>query len=343
VDREHSWRAAATLVTVLALWLPGGRAIAQDAVESSVAVVTLAGAQATLGQADIAADELLRGVSSDLPVILPARAREVLAAAGGQAALERARRTAEDARRELRAFQDLDRTATLLDGSIEAYLNALPLLEALDEPLRLLIDLATVELARDRGDRLRGVLDTAVRLDPALELDPREIPPRLVQASLEARERSRDVSVLPERLVRRICEALAVQGLVVVQPRPGPALVLVEWYLAGTGRRERSWLVEADEVRSVGVDLEALALTVSVGPAEGPPEVSDSAEAAPDEVVEPPDRPDDDPARTPWYRRWWVWTLIGAVVVGGAAVGTVFGVTSAQEPADLDLEVVDHW
>ena len=63
MDRAHSWRAAARLVTVLALWLPGGRAFAQDAVESSVAVVTLAGAQATLDQADIAADELLRGVS----------------------------------------------------------------------------------------------------------------------------------------------------------------------------------------------------------------------------------------------------------------------------------------
>jgi len=33
----------------------------------------------------------------------------------------------------------------------------------------------------------------------------------------------------------------------------------------------------------------------------------------------------------PWYRRWWVWTLAGAVLVGtGVAVGLTVGSTTER-------------
>lgn len=34
-----------------------------------------------------------------------------------------------------------------------------------------------------------------------------------------------------------------------------------------------------------------------------------------------------------WYQKWWVWTIIGAVVIGGAATGIALGLTSGEESA----------
>ena len=34
----------------------------------------------------------------------------------------------------------------------------------------------------------------------------------------------------------------------------------------------------------------------------------------------------------PWYKRWWVWTLAGAVVVGGVTAGVVAGVVTSAPP-----------
>jgi hypothetical protein len=38
---------------------------------------------------------------------------------------------------------------------------------------------------------------------------------------------------------------------------------------------------------------------------------------------------DAPPAPRPWYRRWYVWTLIGVVLAGGAATGAVLGSRAA--------------
>jgi tetratricopeptide (TPR) repeat protein len=37
------------------------------------------------------------------------------------------------------------------------------------------------------------------------------------------------------------------------------------------------------------------------------------------------------PPRTPVYKRWWLWTLVGAAVVGGVTAGVVVGVQRAQQ------------
>jgi hypothetical protein len=42
-----------------------------------------------------------------------------------------------------------------------------------------------------------------------------------------------------------------------------------------------------------------------------------------------PRRPPSQPPPTPIYKRWWLWTLVG-VVVAGATVGTVMGVSAAR-------------
>jgi len=309
---------------------------AEESSGSRLVFVTVAGSQATLNEADALAERLLRDVRGP-QIVPPSEARTILAREGGDAALQRAERTAREARRELRAFDDLDRTATLLDGAIEAYLNALPLLSSLDEPLRLLIDLATVELARNRADRLTESMTLAARLDPVLDLDPQELPSRLVEAAREAREGAQEQPLLSERLVRRLGEALPSAGLIVVQPRPGPHRALVELYDTSSGGRLRSWLVEADEL-----DMVAEALSDS-SVAQAPRETPDEPDEP--EPFEPrdPEEEDEPRDRRPWYRQWWVWTLVGAVVLGGAAVGTYYGITANTGSEELGLDAQSHF
>lgn len=54
------------------------------------------------------------------------------------------------------------------------------------------------------------------------------------------------------------------------------------------------------------------------------------------ENPEPLENEDDDDGATPWYREWWVWTIAGAAVIGGAvAAGFAFA------PEDTDSTKVD--
>ncbi len=43
-------------------------------------------------------------------------------------------------------------------------------------------------------------------------------------------------------------------------------------------------------------------------------------------------------AANPWYKRWWVWTIVGGVVVAGATTAAVLGTRSADNgPFDFDV------
>src|SRR5687767_1181436 len=46
--------------------------------------------------------------------------------------------------------------------------------------------------------------------------------------------------------------------------------------------------------------------------------------------VPPPSAPSTE--RTPVYKKWWLWTAVGAVVVAGVAVGLGVGSSSSPEP-----------
>jgi tetratricopeptide (TPR) repeat protein len=61
------------------------------------------------------------------------------------------------------------------------------------------------------------------------------------------------------------------------------------------------------------------------------------AQPAPRDAVTPPPVPESRPRSTPIYKRWWFWTVIGAVVVGGT-VGAVAATTggSSRMPHGLD-------
>lgn len=345
---EHVGRFAPTSGTLkpVAIGLVAAALVVMDASaaeaqpSAEVAVVSVAGAQASLEQADRLAARLLEHLPR-AKVLPPDRVREELERGGGSQTLERAKRTADEARAELEAFEDLERTATLLNGAIEAYLHALPLLPSLDAPLRLLIDLATVELARDRSERVEEILEQAGRLDPILDLDPRELPPSLIRAAQEARERAGEQPLLGPRLVRRLGEELAVEFLLVVQPRPDPGTVRVEQYSAETGERVAQWEVEADELDTTAVQIGAAIFPGSVEPGPEPEGPESDDEFSPTQF-DRDDTPEPPGPRRPWYRRWWIWTLVGLVVAGGAAVGIWYGVTATQS-SDLEVEVFEHW
>jgi hypothetical protein len=359
VTPSHRVRlAAAALAT--ALILPS-MAVGEQA-RAKLALVTIAGSQAQRDEADRLAEQLARALAPE-PVVPPAAAREKLLRAGGQEALRSAARRAGEARRSLEAFADLAATARLLREASDAHLDLLPLLGQIDEPVELLVDLATVELAQGHQKQVDEALESAARLDPSFDLDPQEVSPRLALAARKARGSADDGPILSVARARRIGQKLAVESVLLVQPRPGPQQVLIERYRTATGAREQAWTVKRGDLSRVVAALGvAPAPTPAPAPAPAPPPTRDDVGAGsdataaeveapveegasvvfspgePSGVVEPPERP-------PWYRRWWVWTIVGAVVAAGGATGLVLGLRAQQEQTqtDLTLEVHGHW
>jgi tetratricopeptide (TPR) repeat protein len=70
-------------------------------------------------------------------------------------------------------------------------------------------------------------------------------------------------------------------------------------------------------------ELRAAAKTLVVAPAPLAPGFQTAA-PVPEEAAEG----DHDLKATPWYKSWWFWTLLGAVVAGGTATGIVLGTQS---------------
>ena len=68
-------------------------------------------------------------------------------------------------------------------------------------------------------------------------------------------------------------------------------------------------------LRPAAADPRAVVLVPSEGTAAPPP--TSALETTPG--------PDKPAARKPLYRRWWLWTIVGAVVAQGAVTGAILG------------------
>lgn len=79
--------------------------------------------------------------------------------------------------------------------------------------------------------------------------------------------------------------------------------------------------VVAGQVTDVSVELLAAA------PAAPPPVADPPPEIEPEE----PETSDTSSERRGIHQRWWFWTIIGAVVIGGAATGLALGLQSGDE------------
>jgi tetratricopeptide (TPR) repeat protein len=62
----------------------------------------------------------------------------------------------------------------------------------------------------------------------------------------------------------------------------------------------------------------------------------------PPPAVTPPPPAHDEPRaeRTPLYKKWWLWTLVGGVVVAGAVVGITVGVLASRSSFNPSLGTV---
>lgn len=340
---------------MLVLLISQSSAWAEDAAPST-AIVTIPGAQAERSWSDHLADRIAEN-TQELDAIPQERSRQKLVNSRGRNALRNAEQYALEAQRALDAFEDLEQTARLLQRAANAHLQLLPLLETLDDPLRLLISLATVQLALRQSEGVRRALDTAVRLDPTLSLDPQEVSPRLISAVREARQRMEGMPILAPEQARELASTLDVERIVLVQPRPDRRQTLVETYDSSTGDRLRSWTIRGNDVTAVATALAPSSAAVgsrsSAQPTAEPeatPTSEETGEGPPTEFGEedptefsatPPER--DEPPSRPFYRTWWFWTIVGAVVAGGATTGIVLGVQSQSGAGDLSLEVHSHW
>jgi hypothetical protein len=311
----------------------------------SIAIVTIPGAQVGRAVADERSAALVAALAP-ADVVDAGEARAALSGAASRGALGRAADLARRADVALAAFDALEDTARLLRRAAEAHLDVLPLLESLDAPVRLLVGLATVELALGRDAEVRRALEAAVRLDPDLDLDAQEVSPRLVEALRRARERARDLPVLDGERARAVAQRLGVARLVVVQPRPGPQRTQVEVYSGADGSLVGRWLArsslaplaaEIDGAAGAAAGVTrgggATGATPAARPDDGTPRHFGDAEG---------DGRGDARERRPWYRRWWFWTLVGAVVAGGAATGVVLGLESGADE-NLPLQVRGHF
>lgn len=313
-----------------------GPAFAEAVGGRRVVVLTLPGAQASRDRAEEVALPLVGALGAD--AVGPEEARRGLGRRVGVAATRERRRLTVRARQELEAFEDLDRAASLLDRAAAAHVEVLPLVDSLQEPLRLFTEAATVRLAMGDSEGTSRALREAARLDPDLDLDPTEVPRRLAAAAAEARQGAADAPILAVATAEDFAAELEARLLVVVQPRPGPRRVVVELYVGETGERVGRWVVVDDDVAAARRGL--VAAISEPSPLEPGPEVPpDAGEGEESGGGEPPPPP---PPPVPWHHRWWVWTLV-AVVVAGIAVGATLAVVDAQDQPDVGLEVSRRW
>ena len=312
----------------------------------TIAIIPLSSSQAQRAVSEALASKI-EPLLTQYTVLSATKTRQKMLKQGGQSALRRAARTAASARRSLEAFDDLPATARQLEEAADAHLDLLPLLRTLDEPVGLFVDLATVELARGQQDQVAKALEAASRLDPTFDLDPQEVSPTLARAARDARAKVSDRPILTEERARRLGKVLGVDALLLVQPRPGPQQLLVEQYQSSSGNRTKAWTVRDDDLAALAADFGAPPPTAgwSDQPAGGDDvnvNLTEGEEAVVFGTPETQEPPRQRPRRA-WYRRWWVWTLIGVAVAGGAAAGIYFGVTSQASPNDLTLQVNSHW
>jgi tetratricopeptide (TPR) repeat protein len=91
--------------------------------------------------------------------------------------------------------------------------------------------------------------------------------------------------------------------------------------------------LEADpqSERRAGTEERIKALEASLRPAPPAPLLPPVAPAAPAAPAPPP------PEHTPVYKKWWLWTVVGVVVAGGAVgLGVGLTVKTSPTPADFD-------
>ena len=146
-----------------------------------------------------------------------------------------------------------------------------------------------------------------------------------------------------------ICRTVDVERLVLAEARDDR--LALEGYACGEGFTptwySEPWTLGARPVGPPPIELEAGASIVLGEPTEDTIDLTGSRLAARSPWPEPTPEPDeigrDDgpivepPPKKPWFKRVWVWSLIGGVVAAGVTTGAVLG--TREQPAEIRVDV----
>lgn len=159
----------------------------------------------------------------------------------------------------------------------------------------------------------RVALQAALEATPNLVLE--QLPPKAARLARQVREEASLASPPPEEELATICKQSEVASLVwiAVQPRGEKVQVDLLVYARGEqvmSQRQRKE-VSADRLLQDVSDMVAGVLG-RTGVVAGSPAPSPGGQAR------------------PWYRKWWVWTLVGAAVAG-ATVGVVLATRESDD------------
>ncbi len=205
-----------------------------------------------------------------------------------------------------------------------------------DQRIRALELSGTIRVLQDDQDAARELFNRLLSLDPGHEIENPDIPPRVFEQFNEAREAT--VEFDAPTLDVQVPDAPSSDSpfeLAVLATGETAGLAAIVLFIRDDAENRfrartttRSGNEFTAEVEIIGGEpleyyVEARApsghVLSSVGSAEDPHSITAR--------VEPTSADDLDNGRVsrPWYRRWWVWTLVGAVIVGGTATGLAIG------------------
>ena len=159
--------------------------------------------------------------------------------------------------------------------------------------------------------------------------------PELIQAGLPSDAATADA----------ICDRAGVDGLMLAELRAGR--MALEGYVCGEGYG-RTWFsepyaaVSASPGPSDAELADGVAWVLGVAPESRPRSRLADAEPWPKpkpkpvRVVRRDTPPPPPPPTKPWFRRAWVWSVIGGVVVAGVTTGAVLG--TREQPAEIRVD-----
>ena len=163
-------------------------------------------------------------------------------------------------------------------------------------------------------------------------------------------------------ILNHIAEMRSRLGILQLQVQPAEAEVLLNNEPVPSTRWEALRLrpgayeivarAEGYEERREQFDVaeqQVVELTLTLEPLVPPPSEVDSTSSEPPDSAGAEaetipaeaevDVSDAQPARSGVHRQWWFWTIIGAVVIGGAATGLALGLSGPGDPGEGDVEV----
>jgi len=197
----------------------------------------------------------------------------------------------------------------------------------------------------------RAAFARALAVDPTYAPDRDRAPPRVRALARKAGQRRVGPLAPTSAALTLAADAVKVDRLVwigAIQRSDGVRLIVVVFDRRdGSLKRHEHALTSGGAIVADATPLVSKALGAPVKPPSptptptATPAPTPSTTPAPTPTTSPasgPTAPPPEAISSPWYSRWWVWTIAGVVVVG-AAVGLGVGLSQSDEPSGSGWDV----